>query len=306
MLPKPPLKRQTGNRKPFQSARFSATLPDMPLSPRILALLVLCLTLSACGGKKDDDDKAMKDKELPVEQLYNQAADQLDAGQYAEAAKGFNEVDRQYPYSEWATQAQLMTAYSYYQDLNYNEAIAALDRFIQLHPGSKDIDYAYYLRALSYYEQITDVRRDQDMTKKAMESLDAIIERFPNSRYARDAQLKKDLTRDHLAGKEMDIGRYYQKQGIYPAAIKRYQTVIKEYQTTTHTPEALFRIVEINRALALDAEAARVAAILGYNYPGSIWYKEAYALMKPEYKAQLDAESKSDKNMLERTLDRVF
>jgi outer membrane protein assembly factor BamD len=271
---------------------------------RFLILALLCATLSACGGGKKDET-VFKDKELPVETLYNQAADQLDTGKYKEAAKGFDEVDRQYPYSEWANRAQLMAAYSHYKNMNYDSAIVSLDRFIQLHPGNEDIDYAYYLKALSYYEQITDVRRDQAMTKDAMEALDAILERFPNSRYARDAQLKKDLTLDHLAGKEMDVGRYYEKQGIYPAALKRFQNVVKKYQTTTHAPEALFRIVEINVALGLDSEASRVAAILGYNYPGSDWYKDAYGLLKPEYKAQLDAD-KDRKGLVGRTLDSLF
>ena len=270
-------------------------------------LLIGLLVLTACSfDKKDDDGISEADKNKPVEVLYNEAADKLDLGKYEEAAKGFDNVDKQYPYSEWATRAQLMSGYAFYKNLDYDEAIVALDRFIQLHPGNKDIDYAYYLKALSYYEQITDVGRDQKMTADAMEALDAILERFPNSRYARDAQLKKDLTVDHLAGKEMTVGRYYQKQGIYPAALIRYQNVIKTYQTTTHAAEALYRIVEVNVALGLDAEAARVAAILGYNYPGSDWYKNAYALLKPEYKAQIDKEKENNKGMIRRTLDSVF
>ncbi len=272
---------------------------------RPLAMLALsAVLLTACSSDKEKDDPANDNR--PVEVLYNEAGDQLDAGEYKEAAVAFDKVDRQYPYSEWATKAQLMSGYAYYKDLDYDNAIIALDRFIQLHPGNKDIDYAYYLKALSYYEQITDVARDQEMTQEAMDALDAILERFPNSRYARDAQLKKDLTRDHLAGKEMTVGRYYQKQEIYPAALRRYQNVVKDYQTTTHTPEALFRIVECNYALGLDSESARVAAILGYNFPGSDWYKRAYALLKPEYKLQLDKEQEKNKGFIKRTLDSVF
>lgn len=270
----------------------------------IFSLLFTTLALSACGTAKDKDRDKNNDK--PVEVLYNEAAEMADKGQYKEAAKTFEDVDRLYPYSEWATQAQLMAAYSNYKQLDYDAATVQLDRFIQLHPGSKDIDYAYYLKALSYYEQITDVGRDQKVTQDAMEALDAILERFPNSRYARDAQLKKDLTLDHLAGKEMNIGRYYQKQGIYSAALKRYQTVVKKYQTTSHVSEGLYRIVEVNHALGLDQEATRVAAILGYNYPGSRWYKSAYGLLKPEYQVQLDAKAKSKENVFERTLDSIF
>lgn len=268
------------------------------------SLLFATLALSACGTAKDKDKEANDNR--PVEVIYNEAADLSDQGKYKEAAKAFDNVDRLYPYSEWATQAQLMAAYSNYKLPDYDAAIVQLDRFIQLHPGSKDIDYAYYLKALSYYEQISDVRRDQKMTQDAMDALDAILERFPNSRYARDAQLKKDLTLDHLAGKEMDVGRYYQKQGIFSASLKRYQTVVKHYQTTSHVSEALYRIVEVNHALGLDDEATRVAAILGYNYPGSQWYKDAYGLLKPEYRAQLDAQSKSKQNVFERTLDSIF
>lgn len=279
----------------------------MHMISRPLALLVMsAMLLTACSSSDKKKEETKVEENQPVEVMYNKAADQLDAGEYAAAANSFDRVDRQYPYSEWATRAQLMSGYAYYKELDYDNAIVSLDRFIQLHPGNKDIDYAYYLKALSYYEQITDVSRDQDMTQEAMDALDAILERFPNSRYARDAQLKKDLTRDHLAGKEMTVGRFYQRQEIYPAALRRYQTVVKNYQTTTHTPEALFRIVECNYALGLDAEAARVAAILGYNYPGSEWYKDAYALLKPEYKLQLDKEQEKNKGLVRRTLDSVF
>lgn len=277
----------------------------MHMKLRPVAVLVLsALLVTACSSDKKDKEEVNDNR--PVEALYNEAAAKMDAGAYRDAAAAFDKVDRQYPYSEWATRAQLMAGYTYYKDMDYDSAIVALDRFIQLHPGNKDIDYAYYLKALSYYEQITDVGRDQEMTQQAMDALDAILERFPNSRYARDAQLKKDLTRDHLAGKEMTVGRYYQKQDIPSAALRRYQNVVKNYQTTTHTPEALYRIVEVNYSLGLDAESARVAAILGYNFPGSRWYKDAYALLKPEYRTQLDQEQAKNKGFIKRTLDSVF
>ncbi len=270
-------------------------------------LVLITLSLTACTGgadKNKDEEDALKDRS--VADLYNRASNMLDAEEYKDAARAFMFVDTQYPYSEWAMRAQLMAAYSYYKDLAYPDAIAGLDRYIQLFPGSDDIAYAYYLRSLSYYEQIVDVRRDQGTTIDAMEAFDAVIERFPNTPYARDASFKKDLTLDHLAGKEMAVGRYYQKQRIYSAALKRYLNVIKEYQTTTQTPEALFRMVESYHALGLDAESARGAAILGYNFPGSEWYDRAYALLKPEYKAEIDKEIKENKGLLSRTIDSLF
>jgi len=172
-----------------------------------------------------------------------------------------------------------MAAYAHYQNNKYDEAVNALDRFIQLHPGSRDAPYAYYLRAISYYEQISDVGRDQKMTKLALDALEEVVRRFPESRYARDATLKLDLARDHLAGKHMDIGRYYQGEGEYLAAINRFRLVITDYQTTTHVPEALHRLVESYLALGVTQEAQSTAAVLGYNYPGSEWYTDSYLLL---------------------------
>ena len=255
----------------------SATSEMMLLARAILrlaAVLVVAGTLAACGS--DDGPEYV---ERPVDELYNSAMNALLAGNYPESARLFDEVERQHPYSVWASKAQLMAAYSYYQDNKYTDAINALDRFIQLHPGNRDVAYAYYLKALSYYEQISDVQRDQKMTKLALESLDELQRRFPQSRYARDAALKADLARDHLAGKNMTIGRFYQKQGEYLAAINRFRDVIKGYQTTTHVPEALHRLVECYLAIGVIGEAQATAAVLGYNYPGSDWYVDSYALL---------------------------
>src|SRR5258708_30570734 len=188
--------------------------------PRLGAVFGLVLLASASGDSKEDVDV-----ERPVEELYNQAMDKVNDGNYRGAAPDFDEVDRQHPYSVWATKAQLMSAYSLYQSQKYDEALIALDRFIQLHPGNRDAAYAYYLNALCYYIQITDVGRDQKTTSQALKSLDEVIRRFPESKYARDARLKLDLTRDHLAGKEMDIGRWYERQGQYLAAIDRFRRV---------------------------------------------------------------------------------
>src|SRR5579884_223318 len=240
---------------------------------RLAAVALLC-GLAGCGGTKNE---AYIEK--PVDELYNKAMDELADDNYAAAAKTFDQVESQHPYSVWATKSQIMAAYALYQDARYDEAIIAADRFIQLHPGNRDIAYAYYLKAICYYIQITDVGRDQKITALALRALDDVVRRFPDSRYARDAKLKLDFTRDHLAGKEMEIGRYYQRQGEYLAAINRFKRVVDNYQTTTHVPEALERIVECDMALGLVGEAKQNAAVLGYNYPGSRWYKDAYALV---------------------------
>ncbi|MBX9635426.1 MAG: outer membrane protein assembly factor BamD [Magnetospirillum sp.] len=243
--------------------------------PRLGALaLTIAVLLSACADKKDEY------VERPVEELYNDAMDLVDKSEYYKAAKAFEEVERQHPYSVWATKAQMMAAYSLYERNKYDDAVIHLDRFIQLHPGNKDTAYAYYLKGLCYYEQITDVARDQKMTEMAMKSLQEVVDRFPSSGYAKDAKLKVDLARDHLAGKEMTIGRYYQKRSQWLAALNRYKLVVENYQTTTHVAEALHRMVEIYLTLGLDEEAKRTAAVLGHNFPGSDWYEDTFSLVK--------------------------
>ncbi len=172
-----------------------------------------------------------------------------------------------------------MAAYTDYQRNRYTEAIGALDRFIQLHPAHRDVAYAYYLRALAQYEQINDAQRDQQQTVVAMAALQDVVNRFPDTAYARDARLKMDLARDHLAGREMHVGRFYQRQGLQSAAIGRFRRVVEEYQTTNHVPEALHRLTEIYISLGLTDEARRTASVLGFNYPGSAWYQDSYALL---------------------------
>jgi len=236
---------------------------------------VVAILLSGCGGKKKAEYV-----ERPVEEIYNEAIDLIQKEQYSSSTEKFDEVERQHPYSVWATKAQIMAAYAYYQANRYDDAIIALDRFIQLHPANKDIAYAYYLKSLSYYEQISDVARDQKMTELALSSLRELVTRFPNSKYARDAKLKLDLTYDHLAGKEMEIGRYYLNQGQYLAAVNRFKVVINKYQTTTHVPEALHRLTEAYYALGLPGEAKKYAAVLGHNFPGNEWYVDSYEMME--------------------------
>ena len=241
------------------------------------ALLSGCETMEAIFGTGEEEQKQA---ERSVEEIYNNAMDLLQTGWYETAAQEFDEVERQYPYSVWATKAQIMSGYSYYIDEKYDEAIIALDRFIELHPGHRDTSYAYYLKAVSYYEQISDVGRDQKMTRLALTAIQEVIKRFPNTAYARDARLKLDLTRDHLAGKDMSIGRYYQKRGDYLAAINRYRAVIQNYQTTTHVPEALHRLTECYLALGITDEAQMSAAVLGHNFPGNRWYEDSYAMLE--------------------------
>jgi len=231
------------------------------------------LLLAACAAKKDTY------VEQPVDQLYNKAMDLLDQRDFEAASKAFDAVDQQHPNSPWATKAQLLGAFALYQDNKQDQAVVALDRFIQLHPAYKDTPYAYYLKGLCYYEQITDVQRDQKITQQALTALQEVVNRFPDTKYARDAKFKLDLVRDQLAGKEMAIGRFYQQRHQYLAAINRYRTVLDKYQTTTQVPEALTRLIECYEVLGLSDEAKRIAAVLGYNYPGSDWYADSYTLV---------------------------
>lgn len=251
-------------------------------TPRPLALVLvaaLALPLAACnrgGGTRADLPYVARD----VGTLYTAAKDRLDRGQYKLAAALFDEVERQHPYSIWARRAQLMGAFSYYLDKNYTQSIQSAQRFLAVHPGNRDAPYAYYLIALSYYEQISDVTRDQKITQQALDALGELSRRYPNTRYAADARLKVDLVRDHLAGKEMEVGRYYQQRGQWLASILRFRNVIDNYQTTTHTPEALMRLTESYLAMGVKEEAKKSAAVLGANYPGTQWYERAYELIQ--------------------------
>jgi outer membrane protein assembly factor BamD len=218
----------------------------------------------------------------PVAELYNAGLEKLKSGSYKAAAKSFAEVERQHPYSKWATKALLMQAFANYQRNAYDDAINAANRFITLHPGHKDSPYAYYLTAISQYEQISDVRRDQSRTQKALEALEEVSKRFPTSPYAADAAKKAELARDHLAAKEMEVGRYYLKKGSYLAGINRFKKVVTDYQTTSQVPEALYRLTEGYMALGVVSEAQTAAAVLGQNFPNSEWYKDAYTLVSSD------------------------
>lgn len=233
------------------------------------------LALGACSTANDTPEYV----EQPVESLYNIAVTALENGQYQTAAQNFDEVERQHPYSKWATKSQIMSAYSLYMANKYDEAILALDRYIQLHPSSDDTAYAFYLKGLTYYEQISDVGRDQMMTENASAAFAELMKRFPESEYSKDAKVKFELTNDHMAGKEMSVGRYYLDRKMYLAAINRFQLVVDKYQTTTHVPEALHRMVEAYLALGLVDEARKVAAVLGHNFASSPWYLDSYAIL---------------------------
>ncbi|HZZ88757.1 MAG TPA: outer membrane protein assembly factor BamD, partial [Caulobacteraceae bacterium] len=245
----------------------------------LILLLVAAVALSGCSvfGKKKKPELAYEER--PVDLLYNAGATRLDHHQWNEAVNYFREVERQHPYSEWARRSILMTAYAHYQANDYAEAIADADQFISLYPGNPSTPYAYYLKATCYFEQIVDVGRDQASTSAAGEALREVAKRYPYSEYAADARLKIDMVQDQLAGKEMNIGRYYLRSGNPMGAINRFRSVIDHYQTTSHTPEALYRLVEAYLTVGLVGEAKKNGAVLGYNYPGDPWYQAAYTLL---------------------------
>jgi outer membrane protein assembly factor BamD len=258
-------------------------LPISLRSSSVLALSVVAsLTVAACNGGAQRPRLAYEER--PVELLYNTGYERLQRNRWADAVDYFQEVERQHPYSEWSRRAILMQIYAYYRNGNYEESIAAADRFIQLFPGSPSAAYAFYMRATCHFEQIVDVGRDQGRAELALTGLRDVARRYPGSSYATDATIKIDLVNDQLAGKEMAIGRYYQRASQPLAAIGRYQAVVENeaFQRTSHTPEALYRLVEVYLALGLKDEATRNGAVLGFNYPGSPWYAEAYTLLSEE------------------------
>ena len=262
-------------RSPAAPFATSSAAIARPVSAALAAALLLAGCGSTGGGGGVDTAYVARD----VESLYSAAKARLDRGDTATAAALFDEVERQHPYSPWARRAQLMSAFSYYLMRDYFAAIQSAQRFLSIHPGNKDAPYAYYLIALSYYEQISDVDRDQRVTEQALNALQEVQRRYPDTAYAADARLKIDLVNDHLAGKEMEIGRFYERSGRWLAAHIRFQNVVENYQTTSHAAEALFRLTETSLALGIPAEAQKYSAVLGANYPGSEWYQKAFALV---------------------------
>ena len=284
-----------------RSARFAL--------PVLLTLLGGCSTLQSLNPWNGDPSKLTEKEDLskiPPDQLYSRGVDALNGKRYPAAGRQFDAVEQYYPYSSWAANAQLMRGYAEYLQNHYTDSIGALDRFIQLHPASRDIAYAYYLRALNYYEQIADIQRDQKGTQLAMGALQEVVNRFPDSAYARDAGLKIDLCRDHLAGKEMEIGRYYERQRDYEAAINRFQRVVDDFQTTNHVPEALHRLTEIYLLLGLPGQARRTAAVLGHNYPGSPWYEDSWNQLVADRDVKGKPVGAGAPGLIARTWDSIF
>lgn len=242
---------------------------------RAVVAVLVAGVVAGCASSDDDQGRETRS----VERLYNAGMDQLADGDYGDAAESFEEVDRQHPYSPWAERAQVMAGYAYYREGDYTEAVLAFERYSELYPSGDQAAYAYYMRALASYERISDVMRDQDMTRQAHDLFREVVTRFPDSDYARDARAKRDLTRNQLAASEMVVGRFYQARGFHGPAIRRFARVVQDYQTTPQIAEALHRLVESYLALGLDREAQRSAAVLGHNYPGSVWYADSYALL---------------------------
>jgi outer membrane protein assembly factor BamD len=253
-------------------------MSNMTRIAAVVLAAALVLPAGGCARNRAGSDTGYVARD--VNTLYSLAKKSLDEQDYEMAAKLFDEVERQHPYSVWARRAQLMSAFSYYVAKKYPEAISSAQRFLTIHPGNKDAPYAHYLVGMSYYQQVEDVTRDQRATQQAMDSFGELIRRYPGSRYAADARLKMDLLNDHLAGKQMEIGRFYERSGKWLAANLRFRKVVEDYQTTSHTPEALERLVETYLALGIPEEAQKSAAVLGANYPGSEWYKRAYRLIR--------------------------
>jgi outer membrane protein assembly factor BamD len=264
---------------------------------------LLAVTLGGCSGglslndfwsKKTKEDATSLDGLDPnaatpddkaVAGVYNQGLSAMKAGNYVTANKKFADVERKYPYSKWATNAILMQAFSSYQANSYDESVTAAKRFIELHPGHKDTPYAYYLISLSQFEQIKDVKRDQSQTAKALEALEEVERRFPDSKYVRDVKRRQLMAKDTLAAKDMEVGRFYMKRGSYLAGINRFKRVVTEFQTTSHVPEALYRLAEGYMALGVVSEARTATAVLGHNFPKSSWYRDAYTLVASDGRA---------------------
>ncbi len=273
------------------------------VSAVILSVMICGCSILGGGNKKEK----LAYVERPAENIYNEGMDQMERNDLDRAKLFFQEVERQHPFSKWARRAMLMTAYANYLSADYEEAVSTAQRFISLHPGNESTPYAYYLIAMSYYDQIYDVGRDQATTTSAEAALQQVVRRYPESDYARDALLKLELTHDHLAGKEMSVGRYYLKENQQLAAIGRFKTVVKEFETTSHVEEAMHRLVEAYVSLGIVDEAKLVGSVLGYNYPNSEWYQDSYDLLQ-RFGIDLNQEvaRAKDPSYFRRLRDRLF
>jgi outer membrane protein assembly factor BamD len=266
--------------RPITSPASAPALTGRARLARAVAILLLAASLGGCSSFNLFGNKDIAPDE-PADRLYNEGLYALNVKKNPkDAAKKFEEVDRQHPYSEWARKSLIMSAYAYYTGSAYDECIGAAKRYITLHPGSPDAAYAQFLIGSSYYDEIPDITRDQTRTEKALAALDEVIRKYPTSEYAESARQKIQVARDQLAGKEMQIGRYYLERKDYTGAINRFKVVITKYQTTRHVEEALERLTEAYMALGIVNEAQTAAAVLGHNFPDSPWYQRAYALVK--------------------------
>jgi outer membrane protein assembly factor BamD len=251
---------------------------DVSRRSRMAALALvpaLALSIAACGKKKVEEEVIVD----PPDILYNQALADLEAGDSRDASEKFATIDKEHPYSDEARKAMLMSAFLNFRKAKYQDAISDAQRYVTLFPATEDAAYAQYLIGESYFRQIPDVTRDQDLSNKAMDAMGQVIQKYPDSEYADDARKKIEMARDQIAGKEMQIGRYYQERREYLAAVNRFRAVVEQYQTTRHVEEALLRLTETYLALGIVAEAQTAAAVLGHNFPDSEWYKDAYALL---------------------------
>ncbi len=275
---------------------------------RALGVALLAASVGACGTLGRQQVEAQQYDDEPVAQLYNRGAANLDRRRWPLALATFEEVERQHPYSSWARRAMLMEAYAHYMNNDYDEAIADAQRFIALHPGNDSAPYAYYLIAISHFERILDVGRDQGTTERALLALNDVVRRYPESAYARDARLKIDMVYDQLAGKEMTVGRFYLTRDQHLAAINRFRNVVENenFQRTSHTPEALHRLVESYLSVGMTEEAQRMAAILGHNFPGNEWYQRTYRIMTDAGVAPVAEEEARRRGWFGRTFGAVF
>lgn len=274
---------------------------------RALALTVMAGGLAACGGGMRNREEVQFVDE-PVAALYNRGIDMIERQRYPAALQAFEEVERQHPYSSWARRSMLMEAFVHYQANQYDQAIENAQRFVSLHPGNESAPYAHYLIAICYFERIVDVGRDQGVTEQALTALNDVVRRYPETAYARDARLKIDMVYDQLAGKEMEVGRFYLTRDQHLAAINRFRQVIENehYQRTSHVPEALHRLVEAYLSVGMNEEAQRMAAILGHNFPGNDWYQRSYTLMTDSNVALVAEEEAERRGWFGRTFGAVF
>lgn len=259
---------------------FANTAKSTRFALKALPVVLLPILASACASDKDVDLATYVEQTEPADVLYNQGLANLEAGRLKEATKKFDSVDRQHPYSEFARKSMVMSAFSEYRQGKYEEAINAAKRYVQLYPSTPDAAYAQYIVGLSYFRQIRDVTQDQKESRRAIEAMEEVVNRWPDSEYAEDAKAKIRFARDQLAGKEMQIGRYYLERREYLAAIKRFRYVVEQYPNTRQVEEALARLTEAYYAMGLTTEAQTAAAVLGHNYPDSQWYADSYKLLQ--------------------------